>query len=173
VPPEYCADLFQEKSGKVLDSVNGAHITSGVAIVQTLLRSSLLAVVVLSWNAGRSEGQDPTRRYNPAGSTLSPYLNYFSGEDPGVLDRYHAFVRPTVRLQQTIRQQTARLYQLRGEVEQARQTEAEATGIGGKFVDYSHHFPQPGWTTRSDGRRVSVSTNYSHFFPSQPDGLTR
>jgi hypothetical protein len=141
--------------------------------MQTLIRASLLAAVIVPWIADHSAGQDPGRRYTPTGSTLSPYLNYFSGEDPGVLDKYHAFVRPTLRLQQTIRQQASRLHQLGGEVEQVRQTEVEATGIGGRFLDYSHHYPQPGWTSRSDGRRVSVSQNYSHYFPSQPDGLAR
>jgi hypothetical protein len=70
-------------------------------------------------------------------------MGYFIGPDPGVLDRYNAYVRPSLNLQQAIQAQNARLGQLGSELDQVRRAEAGAgtTGIGGAFMNYSHYYP--------------------------------
>ena len=70
-------------------------------------------------------------------------MNYFIGPDPVTLDRYNAYVRPSLQLQQTDTRQNARLQQLNGEVQILKQSGTGPTGKGGTFQNYSHFYSMP------------------------------
>lgn len=111
--------------------------------MRTFLLASGLLVTIIGGLALRAAGAEPLYRYAPSRPTISPYMNYFIGPDPGVLDRYNAYVRPSLDLQYALRSQNARLGQLGSELDQVRRDErgAGTTGIGGAFMNYSHYYP--------------------------------
>lgn len=84
------------------------------------------------------------RQVAPAQPALSPYLNFFTDNNPGVLDPFNAFVRPSLELQRTINQQNAAINRLGNQVQQVQQapTPAGVTGIGGSFRNYMHYYPR-------------------------------
>ena len=105
---------------------------------------------VLVWQASEAEAQVGVSRYeSPAGPTISPYLDYFR-RDTGLLNRHHAFVRPQIEMQRSVRQlqqtslqQQVQLGNLRGQLQTLRESTAAPTGTGSRFMDYSHYYRLP------------------------------
>ncbi len=85
---------------------------------------------------------------SPSGPTLSPYLLYRNFPS-GPLDNYHSFVRPTLRLQSTIRTQGQQLRTLERDVRtiestrgaQIRRSDLSPTGHGATFMNLHGFFP--------------------------------
>ncbi len=116
--------------------------------------SVLIASGVMLFAVQQTEAQQrPTRYQSPSGPTLSPYLLY-SRRPLGVVDNYHAFVRPRVQLRSTLSTQDRRISQLDGNVRDVqrdvrtlsgvRPSGVAPTGTGSSYLNYSHYYPQAG-----------------------------
>ena len=66
--------------------------------------------------------------YRPAKPTLSPWLNLYN-QNPGPLDNYHQYVRPEMELQNTLRQNEARL---RFQAQGSRRWERQSPRVGNR-----------------------------------------
>ena len=109
-----------------------------------LILTALLLVFVC---ASSAHAQRPSRYQSPSGATISPYLNYFR-QDTGVLNQYYHFVRPDLRLRDTIQdlerttvQQRSQIRNLESDFLQIREPSARPTGTGSGFMNYSHFYP--------------------------------
>lgn len=96
------------------------------------------------------------RRYSspyvaPGGPTVSPYMNLFRTDVGAMFDPYNQYVQPAeqarARLNQVRRQNDAQMNQLRtavgqlkGEMQQMRETGAAPTGVGSRFMNYGQYF---------------------------------
>jgi len=85
--------------------------------------------------------------YQPNGPMISPWMNLFQ-RNTGPVDNYHMYVRPQIQLQDTLRQQNARIQQqsagLQSVGQQLQEVEQQHTvphtGTGSVFMDYSHYY---------------------------------
>ena len=84
-----------------------------------------------------------TGRFGGRRPTLSPYLGLFR-RDNGVLPNYHMFVRPRLRLDNTLNYQQGAIYGLERETIQLEQAIPGTTGTQGappRFQNYLHYYP--------------------------------
>ena len=113
----------------------------------------LVAGVVL-WPLPAAHAQ---RGYTPYRPTLSPWLDLFR-RDSGPLDNYHTFVRPEIRLRETLQRQQANIRRqgtaLRSLGQEMTRFEREGlmrpTGTASVFMNYSHYYQSRG---SAGGRR--------------------
>ncbi|MBI3466183.1 MAG: hypothetical protein HY000_24480 [Planctomycetes bacterium] len=118
--------------------------------MKTLLVIAFLLLLAAETNAqqlGSYGGYNP-----PAGSTLSPRLNYFR-RDPGPVGRYLSFVRPGLQLERTLQQQQTSLTDLRGDLQAVGQQQAIApTGAAGVFLNHGAYFGNEALFYRTRGQ---------------------
>ncbi len=129
----------------------------------------LVACVVLSSAraAHAQRGYTPYRR-----PTLSPWLNLYR-RDSGPLDSYHMFVRPEIRLRETLQRQQANIRRqgagLNSLGQQMTRYEREGpvrpTGTGSTFMNYSHFFPVRGAAASRSFRPPPPRRSYRSFRP--------
>jgi hypothetical protein len=94
-------------------------------------------------SANRSGIQPPRR------PSISPYLN-LGNENSGVLSPYHAFVVPgLLQQQQQIKSFALQARTLGLERNRSTDPELRQTGLGGRFQNYSHFYPEQ----RSNSKR--------------------
>lgn len=79
------------------------------------------------------------RSYRPRRPTVSPYLDLLR-EPTGVLPNYYELVRPKLQIQETFRQQQARITGLQQRLRRVQSTVDEITGISGKFRTSTPYF---------------------------------
>ncbi len=117
-------------------------------------------------------------RYVPSRPPLSPWLNLYRG-NLGPVDPYNFWVRPQLEFQDSMRRlstqfenQRIRVQQLEQETLRMRLEAARPTGVGARFMDYSHYFFGQGSPTvrptqrpsrvTLGGRSSSAADRYKH-----------
>jgi hypothetical protein len=121
-----------------------------------LLLGTCLAMLVLA-DTANAQQRRRERGLNLNRPTFSPWLQLFNN-NPGPLDNYHQYVRPEMRLRQTLANQELSLMQQStaiGVLDQRQQMMGRPIGIsptgtttGATFMDTSHYFPLNRGTTR-------------------------
>ncbi|MCS7239286.1 MAG: hypothetical protein NZ899_13620 [Thermoguttaceae bacterium] len=135
------------------------------------------AILFTAVVASRAQAQG---RYYPSRPTFSPWLYLYRGE-AGPLDPYNAWVRPQFEYQDAMRaienrfrQQEQNLSRLRQESGMLRQALMPPTGVGSRFMDYSHFYGGVGGASRrrseprlqiqSPSRLSNVADRYKRVF---------
>ncbi|MCH8046809.1 MAG: hypothetical protein IID44_24165 [Planctomycetes bacterium] len=121
---------------------------------------SLVIVAISLLICGPASAQQPRRSYSPyqpSRPTVSPYIDLLRRRT-GELSNYHTFVRPKLRTQAALRQQSNRFGSLQRQFgglqrqfSSLQNTQAAPTGIGGGFMNFSHFYSTP--TSGSRRRR--------------------
>ncbi len=120
--------------------------------VVSILIASLLVVSARPALAQYGFSPRPGSSYGSFGRGLgrprvSPWMNLYRGE-AGPIDNYHGFVRPEMRLRDTLRRQqmgmrrqAAAIGSLGAEFARSRTaTGVRPTGTGSVFMNYSHYY---------------------------------
>jgi hypothetical protein len=117
---------------------------------------SLIFVAVALFSPLTVRAQNRSGQYTPSRPTVSPYLNLLR-RDAGPVTNYYTQVRPqqqqqvinqqqqTINLQQQSLLQTQQqgLRSVQESVLQIRQPQANPTGTGGGFMNFSHFYSFP------------------------------
>jgi hypothetical protein len=100
-----------------------------------------------------AEGQT---RFYPSRPTFSPWLYLYRGQT-GPLDPYNAWVRPQMEYQDAMRaierrfrEQETSINRLRQENQLLRESTLPPTGVGSRFMDYSHFYGGGGASVRRE-----------------------
>ena len=110
------------------------------------LKHALLALpgIVLATAFSSTASAQISRYRPPGGSPIPAALDYFR-RDVGVLDPYNTFVAPRRQLYsqlQTLNQQEQADFQAaQSQISSVRQSAAAPTGVGARFMNYSHYYP--------------------------------
>ncbi len=122
--------------------------------MKTLYQGLFVAVALAALSAP-AWGQRPfqPRTYVPSRPTLSPYLDYFRF-NTGVVNNFHAYIRPGRELDQYLRSQGSAIQQNRTQLGTLRQDVTQLgemrdpgigpTGHGATFMNHSHFYPSMG-----------------------------
>jgi hypothetical protein len=105
-------------------------------------------------------------RYYPSRPTFSPWLYLYRGE-AGPLDPYNAWVRPQMEYQEAMRQietrfreQETSINRLRYENQLLRESTLPPTGVGSRFMDFSHFYGGGSSTVRRQSpARLQLGTS--------------
>jgi hypothetical protein len=123
----------------------------GGVMLRFRVAATLLVVGWLAGSAQLASGQgNPPPSYRPSTPTFSPWMDLY--QHSGVLDNYHNYVRPQLRLRETLRNQENSIQSLGQYVYQPqsqKEGNAAPTGIGAGFMSYSHYYPSSGMSARA------------------------
>ena len=116
-------------------------------VIVTLVIAAVALLADLSAFAQGPPGQRPFAPYRPTRPTFSPWFNLYR-EDAGVLDNYHTFVRPEIRLRNALNRQEYDINRQRMDFQSMRQNMSgmqrtlgmRPTGASSSFMNYSHYY---------------------------------
>ncbi len=89
------------------------------------------------WSPDAAHAQ--RRSYRTSRPTISPYLDLLRVQT-GALPNYYELVRPKLEIQESFRQQQARIVGLQQRLRRVQGTVDEITGIGGQFRTNAPYF---------------------------------
>ena len=120
-------------------------------VILTLVIAAAALLTALPASAQYPSGRRPYSPFQPARPTISPWFNLYNQEG-GALDNYHTFVRPEMRLRNTLRQQQYDINRQGMDIQSMRRNMSgvnrtlgmRPTGSGSMFMNYSHYYNYSG-----------------------------